>query len=386
MGRFKILDWLSKPLSEEDYEVIGVKFSQQTYFKELALFIAISYIANTLSKCEIKTYEGGKEVKNELYYMLNVNPNPNQNSSQFMNNIIENYFYHGDALVVPYRRKALYVADGFSLQEQPLRQNLFTSVTIEGATISRQYKASDVFYFKLDNREVIKLVRGLYEEYGSVLGAAIDHFIATNVEKYKMLLDNYQAGDENFQKTYETVIKKNLKTFLESSKGVYPQFRGTSLERFDTGAAATSADIVAMRKEIFETTAQAFKIPVSMMYGNITNMNEIVKVYLSICIDPIAQMMSEELTRKTCDFGTWSSGNRVVIDTSCINHVDVLDVADKIDKLVASGFATIDDVRKRVGWDALDTDFSTAHFITKNYEPASSALNPMEGGESNATE
>ena len=53
-----------------------------------------------------------------------------------------------------------------------------------------------------------------------------------------------------------------------------------------------------MRKETFEVVAQALKIPLTMMYGNITNMNEIVKVFLSICIDPLADMISEELTRK----------------------------------------------------------------------------------------
>ena len=35
------------------------------------MYIGISYIANTLSKCEFKTYENGEEVQNRLYYMLN---------------------------------------------------------------------------------------------------------------------------------------------------------------------------------------------------------------------------------------------------------------------------------------------------------------------------
>ncbi len=108
------------------------------------------------------------------------------------------------------------------------------------------------------------------------------------------------------------------------------------------------------------------KIPLPMMYGNITNMQEIVKVYLSFCIDPLADMMSEELTRKTTDYFTWKSGNRVEVDTSCINHIDIFEIADKADKLISSGIMDIDEVRTRLRLDTLDTEFSKQHWITKN--------------------
>lgn len=378
--KFKILDFLSRKLDTADYEAIGIDFSTQVYFKELALYIAISYIANTISKCEIKTFEKGEEVQNELYYMLNYNPNPNQNSSQFMNDLIERYFYEGETLVVPYKNY-VYCADGFAIDEKPLKQNEFSSISIENQLLSKKYKASDVFYFKLDNRKVIALVNGLYQEYGAIIASAISAFKKNNAEKYKLILGDFQAGDPRFAKTYNNVIKKQLEGFLNSDKAVYPQFRGYDLQRMDSTGQTSSDPIINIRKEVFETTAQAFKIPLSMMYGNITNMNEIVKVYLSICIDPIAQMISEELTRKTNTYDTWKAGNRVVVDTSCINHVDILEIGDAVDKLVASGFASIDDLRKRTGMQLLNTDFSKAHFITKNYAPADSSLNNLEGGE-----
>lgn len=77
---------------QTELSVVAQNAAQQIYFKELGLEIAISYIANTISKCEFKVYEKGEEVKNELYYMLNVNPNPNQNSSQFLNALINRYY------------------------------------------------------------------------------------------------------------------------------------------------------------------------------------------------------------------------------------------------------------------------------------------------------
>jgi HK97 family phage portal protein len=136
-----------------------------------------------------------------------------------------------------------------------------------------------------------------------------------------------------------------------------------------------------MRKEIFDVVAQALKIPLSMMYGNITNMNEVVKVYLSICIDPLADMIGEESTRKYFTFDEWKNGCSVEVDTSCINHIDILEVADKVDKAISSGAASIDEIRKRLGWKPLMTEFSQAHWMTKNYALAEDMMNNAEGRE-----
>lgn len=379
----KIFDFLSKEIDQAQLDELSITLAEKIHFKNLALHIAISYIANTLSKCEIKTFENGEEVRGQLYYMLNVNPNPNQNSSQFMNKLVETYYYKGDALCVPFEKKGtVYVADSFSLEEMPLKENVFSNVSIEGDTLKKRYKSSEVFHFKLDDVRVKRLVDDLYCEYGTMMAAAIESFRRGNSEKYKLILENVQAGDPTFAKQFNEVIKKQLDTFLNSDKAVYPQFRGQNLERMEVGGPATSGDVIALRKEIFEVVGQAMKIPMSMMYGNITNMNEIVKVYLSICIDPLAQMISEELTRKMYPYEKWSKGYRVKVDTSRVNHMSILEVADKADKAIASGIANIDDMRTLFDMEPIGTDYSTAHFITKNYAPADKALDLMEGGDS----
>lgn len=379
---WKIFDFLNRRLDPKDYAVVGVPVSEQAQLLQLALHIAISYIANTISKCEIKTYDKGEEVRDELYYLLNVNPNPNQNSSQMMNYLIERLFYDGEALMVKFG-PSLYVADSFGVTENPTKANVFESVSIEGMSVARRFQAGDAFYFRLDNQNVTTLVQMMYGEYGKVMGAAIDKFVSSNSEKYKLELSNIAAGDKEFQKTFSETIAAQLKEFIESNKAVYPQFQGTNLEVLNTGGAASSSDVIAMRKEIFETVAQAFKIPMSMMYGNITNMGEIVKVYLSICIDPLAQMLSEELTRKTTDYESWKSGSRVVVDTSKILHVDILDIADDVEKLVGSGAFSINQVLDRCGYDRIDAEFADAHYLTKNIASMDQLADPLEGGENN---
>ena len=378
--KFNLFNFLERKMLAS--EIVTQKMLDQLAFKELALFIGISYIANTLSKCEFKTYENGVEVQNKLYYMLNISPNPNQKSSQFINKFIEQYYYNGSSLVVPYK-SYIYCADNFDVDDSnPLVENTFFNVTFGNHQIKKKHRASEVFYIQLDNKKVKDLVDSMYLEYGQIISQALATYKRTNGTRYKLLLERFQAGDPEFKKQYDEVIKKGLQTFIENNNSIYTQYKGTDLQEFSSKTPANSSDIIAMRKEIFEVAAQALKIPLPMMYGNITNMNEIVKVYLSICIDPLADMISEELTRKYYSFKEWQAGNYIKVDTSCINHIDILEVADKVDKAISSGVTNIDEMRKRLGMHTLETDFSQAHWMTKNYALAEDMLNNAEGRES----
>ena len=361
-------------------EIVTQKLPEQLAFKEMAMFIGISYIANAISKCEFKVYEDGQEARNKLYYMLNVSPNPNQNSSQFINKFIERYYYDGSSLIVPHRNH-IYCADSFDLDDSnPLVENTFYNVTFGNQQPQKKYRASEVFHVQLDNMKAKYFVDSMYADYGQIIGQALSTFKRTNGAKYKLLLEQYRAGDPAFEKAYKEVIQKQLKSFVENDNAVYPQFKGTDLTEFSSKNPTSTSDIIAMRKEIYEVAAQALKIPLPMMYGNITNMNEIVKVFLSFCIDPLADMIGEEFTRQYFSFDEWKNKCFVKVDTSCINHIDILEVGDKVDKAISSGAASIDEMRERLGMHELGTEFSQAHWMTKNYALAEDMLNSEETG------
>ena len=177
------------------------------------------------------------------------------------------------------------------------------------------------------------------------------------------------------------ILKKQLETFVKSANAVYPQFRGQNLEEFDKTAAGnygSSADVIAVRKEMFDVVAQALKIPLSMMYGNITNINDMINMFLTFTIDPLADMISEEITRKMYPFKEWKKGNYVKCDTSCISHVDILDVADKVMNVIGSGVVCIDEVRGRIDMPPLNNDLGKHHFVTRNYATPEEVLEPTE--------
>lgn len=381
MGKTKIFDFLGKEVDTAEIQNIVAMAQSEVAFREMALHIAISYIANTLSKCEFKTYEEGKEVKGKLYYRLNVSPNHNENSSQFINKFIEKYYYDGEALLFT-NNDMIYCADSFVVDESnPLKEFIYEDIYIGLHQVRKKFKASEVFHMKLDNKNAKELVDALYTQYGKLIALAMDAFKRTNGKKYKLILEQWRSGDTAFNQVFEKTIKAKLKAFFENDNAIFPQLKGEDLQEFSTVAPTSSADVIALRKEIFETTAQTMKIPLPMMYGNITNMNEIVKVFLSICIDPLADMISEEYTRTYYGFDYWQKGYYVKVDTSCINHVDILEVADKVYNAIGSGAFTIDDMRERLNLNPLGTDFSTSHFVTKNYDLVERVLIGEKGGE-----
>lgn len=378
--------WLADFLGKESKPINELYYEQkipQVYYKELAIQTAISLIANAISKCEIKVFEKGKEVKNKTYYELNIQPNKNESSSQMWHKAIEKMF--DDECIIVSVSNELHVANNYYVDEYPILGNVYKGITIGDKNVyqlDKTFKYNEVFRLKLNDVNIKNLINGLANDYEDLLELAIKKYKSSNQQKYILELDNIKANDTNFQKTYKEIVQQQLKSFMENDNAVYPQFRGYKLNDISGNKSATCTDFKDIRKDMFEVVAQAFQIPLPLMFGDVDNLDTTINQFLTFCIDPIADMMSEELTRKIYgNFESWNKGNYIVVDTSSILHIDVLDIADKADKLIASGICSIDEARKIIGFNALDEEYSTIHFMTKNYDTAENMLNSIKNNE-----
>lgn len=384
-------DFLGKVKTEQG-DIAGNLFEekiQEIYYKELAIQTAVVLIANALSACEIKVYEKGQEVKNKFYYRLNISPNKNENASQLWHKAIEKMIYEKEAILIEVGEE-FFVADGYSIQERPILGDIYSGVYVGPVSFNKVFKSDEVLKLKLNDVNIKYLIDKLYEQYGELLALAANNFKKNNQRKYKLILENVKAGDKKFQEEFRNVVKEQLKEFMNNDNVVYPQYKGYDLQDVSSSTKTDSSDFRTLRKEIFEIVAQAFQIPISLMLGNVTNIDEVAKVFLTFAIDPLADMITKETTRKySVTYEEWAKGNHTKVDTSTIKHLEILDVAEKADKLIASGTCCIDEVREVVGFDKLDTEFSKQHFITKNYDTVENRLlgdsqtNLNEGGEQN---
>jgi len=376
-----LFDFLNKKVDDAAIEATLQTMVTQLALKELAISIAVSYIAGALSKSEIKVYEKHMPVKDEWYYRLNFDPNYNENSSQFWYKIINKLIREGHSLVIQHNNKRIYCADTFNREENAFGEDKFTGITIGNKTINKSYKSSDVWYFRLEDKHIKTYVDAMYVQYGEAFDYAVNFFKNSNSKKYKLKMEPmHKVGTAEFNKEYESALKKQLADFLKPGNIVYPEFKGYDLVDFTPNKQVDSADIVALRKDIFETVATTFKMPSVMFSGNITNIKDVITSFITFGVDPFAEMITEELTRKTNTYTLWKSGSYVKVDTSKIEHIDIFSAAEKIDKLIACGVYSIDELREKLNENKLNTVFGQKHFITKNYIELEQAL---KGGDQN---
>ena len=350
-------------------ETITIDVPSNIYIKELAIYSATSLIANAIAQSEIKVYKNNQSVKDEDYFSLNIKPNPNESASHFWHKVVEKALRDEQGALCFISGRNLYCADSFVLEsKRPFRGNIYSGVVVDDFQMQKKFTSNDVFLFKLENIQAKRLIDGLYTDIGSVIATAIGAYKDTNGVKYKFRIEGLQAGDEKFNEEFEQILKEPLRKFIDGDAKLYVEYTGRVLEKMKSdGTPKSSDDIVGLMEEIFKMTGKAFKIPESLMLGNITNMNDVVKSFLTFSVDPWANMISEVLTGQY-GYANYMKGNYFRVDTSTVNHIDIFDMADKIDNLIRSAFASVDEVRDKAGLDKLDEEWSKKHLLTKNYE------------------
>lgn len=380
-----LLNWIEKRIdlsSVEDASTIEKQIKERLSIKALAYHVGTSYIIDTLSKCEIKHFVNGKEVKDKWYYLLNVSPNVNQNAFELKTKFIYKALYDNEALMFEYRGN-LYVADSFSREEKPLTGDLFTNITLLNESRTFKRKADDCFYLNFKDANLKQLVDSMLNDYEEILKYSVSSYKDGNSSKYKFEIDGIKRGNEEENRQFQESLKSSLKTFMENNNSVFIQHKGTNLSKFETSNKTDSSDIRELTKEIFEATAKAFKMPISMLYGNMTNAKDIIGSFITFAIEPKAKIIEEELTRKTGTYEDYQKKTYFNIDTSCIMHQDIFEVADKVDKLISSGIYCIDELREKLKESPLNTEFSKQHWMTRNYANIEEVLNGEleKGGE-----
>lgn len=382
----KIIDFIKDIFGSKDEIKLIEKLSEESTklaIEEFAINVAINLIAGCISKCEFKTYLENKEVKKDEYYMWNVEPNKNQNSSEFIQEFIYKLLYRNEVLIVEVNNQ-LIIADSFYQNEYALIENVFENVTRKDFTFNRKFKMSEVLYFKNSNKDIKALISNLNNGYRELLEMAIGKYKRSGGRKGIVDLESAARGTEKEKNDIDDLFNKRFKRYFESENAVLTLPKGVKyIENNGEGSKKSTSEMVDIQnltKEIFNRVGQGFKIPPALMSGDIADVDKVTNNFLTFGVDPIVDLISEEINRKRYGKAVLK-GSRVEIDTTCIKHIDIFSVAEKIDKLISTGMYSIDGLLEKVGEVPLGTEWSEKHWITKNYSEISQI--DLKGGESN---
>lgn len=363
-------------VSSEDIaanELFGL--SAEIYVRELAFWQCVNLIANAVSKCEFKTFGSGKEVKGEEYFLWNVEPNKNQNSSAFLHKLVSKLFAENEVLVVEANEQLL-VADSYSRKEYALLEDVFTQVAVGGFQFERSFVQSEVLFIRLHSREMKPLVDGLYETYKKLLDYGMKSYQKSRGMKGVLSIESLVDGKA--QEIYEEIKNSGFKRFADAENALLPTYRGMTYT--DLGSKTYSSegtrDIRAMIDDVSDFTARAFGVPPALLSGEVQGVSDALDQFLTFCIDPLCDMLGEEINRKRYGKDVLR-GDYLRIDTKCVKHVDLLSVSTAIDKLIASGAFSVNDIRDVVGEPPIEEEWANQHFMTKNYSAVQDLLEAL---------
>ena len=159
----KLTNFIEKKISTARVDSVSAETSTKLAFKALAIQIAVSYIANAISKCEIKFYKNGKkDTQSYQYYLWNVKPNDNQSGSEFINKLVTKMLTNPDGALVIQNNGKIYVADSYQRQPYPFREDEYSAICIETLPLNKTFKASEVLHFRLEDKNISELIDSVY--------------------------------------------------------------------------------------------------------------------------------------------------------------------------------------------------------------------------------
>ena len=382
----RLYDWLGNRLDGDGETVSAiVAESNRLAMTDVALRTCASYVSAAIAKADVVAYRRGERDETSWdAYAWGVSPNRNQTRAEFVDELVWKLYSQPRAIVVP-DGGSLYVADGCPTPEKnpPFGEFEYANLSVNGASVPGRYKASQVFAFSLGNPDVQKLVNGMGESYGVMLGAAERMFRERAAKKFKLKVTAMKGSRAGEEDPYKKYVENDLKKFMESDSAVIPEYNGYQLEPFYSSQALVgmSTDFTTLRKDCFEAVATAMRMPISLLYGNVNNFSEVFRSFVTFTVQPVASMLETEISRKLYGLQGWRYGDRLRIDLSRLKYTDIFDAAADADKLVASSLLSPNDTLRFLGLDGIDDAWADDHYITKNDSPVGDRT--AGGGEEN---
>lgn len=358
--------------------------------RELALGVCINMIAGAVGRCEFQTFREGKPVREREYYLWNVEPNINQNSSAFLHELIDNLIRNNESLTIPtvHRdgRVMLVNADVWQTPKRyPQRMQEYKGVRVGEVTYTKTFRENEVLHLVLHHSGIQNVVDQLWDSYSRLYAVASRAYTWGQGTHLKVKVDQMaQATEEDIQ-TFQNILTEQIKPFLNSENAVLPEYNG--YEYSDIGGSAnadrTTRDIRALVDDIFDFTALSVGIPPVLVKGVVQGTQDAVERWMTTCIDPICDQLEEEINRKRFGYADWSKGTYLHIDTSTVRHFDLFSNAANVEKLIGSGAYSINDVLRAAGRAEIDAEWARIHWLTLNIgniEQAARAINTEKGG------
>lgn len=394
----KVSDWLfdrfgyvpkERKLIQEFNGVQYVGYSIDTaakvFYKELAIQSCVSFIANALVMCEFQTIENNQSVKDKTYYLLNIQPNQNQNAVEFWHQVISTLVNYNECLVVRENEEFFVCDPGFTHKKYVYFPDYYENVTIRDLPLRKGYAENEVFYFQLNNNSIRSLIDGLFSDYAELLTSAHDMYKHSGGLKLVLNDNAPQPLTPEDQEAQDREFKERFTSFLKSVNGVLGLSNDEKITDLTSKSNITTKDFRDLIDDVFKLTASAFHISSAVLKGDVVGIDNLTDNTITFGIKPFAHLITSEINRKYWGREMFLKGYSVKMDMSYIKNIDIVKLSQAAENLFRIGVNSIDDNLELFNRPRLNTEFSTARFVTKNYSEINEYMkeNNLKGGDEN---
>lgn len=374
---FHFFDFLRKQDGTAETVEVTVKelleASEDLKIRKMCFQICVNLIANAIGRCEFRTYREFEEIQEDEYYLWNVEPNANQNSTMFLHKLATKICEDNETLIVTVgtrnHQEMLAVADSFDRPKlYPVKQNEYKNVRIGELTYDKTFRENDVIHLQLNHLNLTSVVDEISKSFSRLYERAVRAYEYAQGQHWKVHVSQIQQNQAGWLDAFQKMITEQVKPFLESSGAVLPEFDGYNYENMGAAPGKNAVDTRDIRKlvdDVFEFTARQFQIPMVMIGGQVEATADANSRFLTNCIDPLADQIQEEINRKRYGLDGWKRGDYLRVDTSSIQHFDLFAAATAIEKLLGTGYSP-NEIRRAANQGAINEPWADTHYITKN--------------------
>ncbi|MEC1377355.1 phage portal protein [Heyndrickxia oleronia] len=351
--------------------------SHRAYLKKMALETCINFIGRTISQSDFRIMKNGKRQMNDWHYLLNVRPNTDQAAADFWQKFIYELIHENEVLVILTDNNDLLIADSFTRVEYAVYPDIFKDVTVKDYTFQRSFNMDEVIYLTYNNEKLSKFMDGMFDDFANLFSRMIEVSLRKNQIRGKVGMDSTQDLTDKNRTKLQNFIDKLFNSFRNNSVALVPMLKGFNYEEVYSGEnnGQSVEELTKLKRSLVDDVANILGIPNALVHGELAEYETSIKAYIKFCIGPLLKKIKDELNNKLIDQKAYLKGDR--IEVKGITEKDLIDHAEAVDKLVASGAFTRNEVRELFGAERSDDPELDKFVITKNYQSADS----VEGGE-----
>ena len=367
------------------FDILLSSKKKENYIYTLAEAHAIDLIAKTISKCEIQVFAKNKktekieETKNNTYWRLNLQPNYNENGTMFLYKLTAKLLTEQKALILINKdinnSKLLYIADDFNTSNSILYAKTFSDIVIaddEGnkVTLFKKHTSEDTIYYSLKNSNLITAKESFKNSSANILNTIQKNFLKSNTPKWRLKIPGEQPTmiDPTTKQSisYDKYKEKITEGLLSEDEAIVMLSEMFDLMNLNKDNNKNLTDYKDEVKEISNTVARLWNIPLDVFYGSKTEKSTGNNDFITFAVSPYFELLEDGFNVSLVGKKDYLNGEYIKFNRTNLNHRDIIESANGIDKLTADGFSR-NEINKLLGLPIIDEDWANEHNLTKNY-------------------